>query len=720
MTDLSTQLIMQREGFSSSAYWDVNHWRVGYGSDTWVDANGTVRNVTKDTTVTAAEAAADLARRVAQTQQHVIDQIGQVAWDGLGDGAKAGLTSFTYNYGSLTPSVARAAQAGDNEAIAAAIEARGVDNGGVNSARRTAEAAVVLGHPVPGASIPNVTTNTAGPDDRQSMETLYGPAPTPLTPPATTVSAKFNDTDEVPSPFITAPTPMPGRPASLDATAAPAQHLVNLNGKMVPVGTYPSPSNPGSTVTVTDDGNGKAVVKVTDPGFAGGIKPGTIAGSIVGKAVADAAAQAAAAAPQVLDNVGNAANAAKDQIGSIGTGLVSGAGSLLSGLFGGGSKAPAVPAPTSDYTQTANGSGAKALDRDGTPVDGFTVTHTGWDNGRPVMEVDGSPVIVRASIPDATVARTAPRMLNPTMFLTGADQLTFTPPKTLSEALAGTSYADMGPALDMHFAKTAPPVDIADAHDKAMIAAAPKAPAPSTATVKPQSGITKITTQGVQPAGTVQMPADVHPRVGNKGGYEDLGPGLPSFDEFSKSMGITAVAPVPAKLTPAPQRPAAVVPPAVTTVTETKINPEYTAWQAQYGGLSTGTKATTVSAKFNDTDVGTVSAKFNDRDGTAPPVVATAPVAPPPPKKYITITKKVAAPPIGTPPVSNPRPVAPPVDTGPAYITAQGNMNRQQTHDALMAQQGKNMSGLITTPGSNKGYTVDKSGSSYESALQPG
>ena len=39
------------EGFRTNAYWDVNHWRVGYGSDTVTNADGSVSPVTAMTMV---------------------------------------------------------------------------------------------------------------------------------------------------------------------------------------------------------------------------------------------------------------------------------------------------------------------------------------------------------------------------------------------------------------------------------------------------------------------------------------------------------------------------------------------------------------------------------------------------------------------------------------------------------------------------------------------
>ena len=61
--ELAAQLLREREGFAGNAYWDVNAYRAGYGSDTWTDAEGKVHKVKKGTAVTAEDAARDLAVR---------------------------------------------------------------------------------------------------------------------------------------------------------------------------------------------------------------------------------------------------------------------------------------------------------------------------------------------------------------------------------------------------------------------------------------------------------------------------------------------------------------------------------------------------------------------------------------------------------------------------------------------------------------------------------
>ncbi len=140
----ATALIKSFEGFRTNAYFDTDAFRVGYGSDTKTDLNGRVSRVTRSTTVTAAEADRDLARRVAEFQKVIRDQIGPATFDAMSENAKAALTSVAYNYGQLPANVAFAAKNGNQFDIAQSIRARSGDNNGLNRGRRNQEADLVL------------------------------------------------------------------------------------------------------------------------------------------------------------------------------------------------------------------------------------------------------------------------------------------------------------------------------------------------------------------------------------------------------------------------------------------------------------------------------------------------------------------------------------------------------------------------------------------------
>ena len=66
-------------------------------------------------------------------------------WDKLPPNAQAALTSYAYNYGSLTKDVIRAAQTGNMNELAAAVRNRQTNNNGINAKRRNQEADYILG-----------------------------------------------------------------------------------------------------------------------------------------------------------------------------------------------------------------------------------------------------------------------------------------------------------------------------------------------------------------------------------------------------------------------------------------------------------------------------------------------------------------------------------------------------------------------------------------------
>lgn len=137
----AAQMVKGFESFISKAKWDVNAYRVGFGSDTVTRANGAIEKVTKDTVVTLEDAQRDLSRRLVEFQDGIQTAIGADTWRSLNDAQQAALTSIAYNYGSLPKRIVAAIQDGGGpEAVAKAISALGADNGGINRNRRQQEA----------------------------------------------------------------------------------------------------------------------------------------------------------------------------------------------------------------------------------------------------------------------------------------------------------------------------------------------------------------------------------------------------------------------------------------------------------------------------------------------------------------------------------------------------------------------------------------------------
>lgn len=134
------QMIKDFEGYRSKAYWDVDAYRAGFGSDTVTRADGSVERVTRETIVTLADANRDLARRIGEFQAAAINKVGPDRWAQFSREQQAALTSIAYNYGSLPDRIIEAVRTGTSQDIATAIGRLGGDNGGVNQGRRMREA----------------------------------------------------------------------------------------------------------------------------------------------------------------------------------------------------------------------------------------------------------------------------------------------------------------------------------------------------------------------------------------------------------------------------------------------------------------------------------------------------------------------------------------------------------------------------------------------------
>ena len=133
----TAEFIAGFEGFSAVAYWDVNHWRLGFGSDTEGPDEVTV---VQGMTTTRERALQNLAKRIPQFQSVAKNAMGISVWNGLDENQKTAITSLVYNYGHL-PILVRL---NDPAKTAVAIRALGSANGGVNRKRRCKEADLYL------------------------------------------------------------------------------------------------------------------------------------------------------------------------------------------------------------------------------------------------------------------------------------------------------------------------------------------------------------------------------------------------------------------------------------------------------------------------------------------------------------------------------------------------------------------------------------------------
>lgn len=114
------EFIIGEEGFISKAQWDVNAFRVGYGSDTLTDINGKVSKVTSTSTTTKEGAERDFARRIKIYENIIIKNLGaKKYWDALNKDTQIALLSFAYNYGSIPKlELIKAIKTGDKSIIA--------------------------------------------------------------------------------------------------------------------------------------------------------------------------------------------------------------------------------------------------------------------------------------------------------------------------------------------------------------------------------------------------------------------------------------------------------------------------------------------------------------------------------------------------------------------------------------------------------------------------
>lgn len=138
------ELIKGFEQFRSMPYWDVNAYRVGYGSDTVTLADGTIQKVVQGMKVSVEDANRDLTRRIGEFQETVRGQIGADTFNAMNDSQQAAITSIAYNYGSLPQRIVDAIRSGSTETVYNAIKGLGTDNGGINAGRRAQEAELYL------------------------------------------------------------------------------------------------------------------------------------------------------------------------------------------------------------------------------------------------------------------------------------------------------------------------------------------------------------------------------------------------------------------------------------------------------------------------------------------------------------------------------------------------------------------------------------------------
>lgn len=161
-------LIRGFEGYRDKPYWDVNAYRIGYGSDTITGPDGRAVRVTPGMTVDRASADADLKRRVDTEFMPIAQRAVGDKWTSLNDAQRSALTSIAYNYGRVPDSVAQAVRNGGD--VVGTIRALSRHNNGINANRRNAEATLY------GGGLLNETMSSkGGPMPEQDLGPNNGP-----------------------------------------------------------------------------------------------------------------------------------------------------------------------------------------------------------------------------------------------------------------------------------------------------------------------------------------------------------------------------------------------------------------------------------------------------------------------------------------------------------------------------------------------------------------
>lgn len=117
---IAASYLKKFETFTPNATYDVNAYRLGYGSDTITFPDGTWRQVEQGDSTTQQMAEKDLERRINEEfVPKVKAKIGENVYNGWGEKAQAAFISFAYNYGNIVKTaIVEAAKTMDKNLLA--------------------------------------------------------------------------------------------------------------------------------------------------------------------------------------------------------------------------------------------------------------------------------------------------------------------------------------------------------------------------------------------------------------------------------------------------------------------------------------------------------------------------------------------------------------------------------------------------------------------------
>ena len=132
---LSAQFIGKNEGFAAKAAWDYNAWRLGFGSDKIIGADGKIRDVLQTDTTTVDAALKMLQYEVSGPYKNRLvgsgeRKITEAVFNSLSNKQKASLISYVYNCGSLKVELAKALNSNNFGAASQLIAAGPITAGG--------------------------------------------------------------------------------------------------------------------------------------------------------------------------------------------------------------------------------------------------------------------------------------------------------------------------------------------------------------------------------------------------------------------------------------------------------------------------------------------------------------------------------------------------------------------------------------------------------------
>ena len=303
------------------------------------------------------------------------------------------------------------------------------------------------------------------------------------------------------------------------------------------------------------------------------------------------------------------------------------------------------------------------------PAPGVRVSDTGTMRlGRPIVMVEDDDAVIEPAPAPAAVPREAVQPVLPPSLRGGAllneTTLVWTPPKTLADALAGTSYASAsnlskaGFVLDSDPHIAPKPVRVTEAETRTeqnQMRARPPSQSvitpPAPGEVMKPDDYTKLVERG-----TEVSPPNPEWEMPRKVGWNE------NWIDRGKNQGRLVTAPATKVApTPAPE-------PRFRRVVETVRNPKYDEWAAKYAKATEGDKAWTAD-DANDYSRYSAPGGVDTYDERSTIPKPTPPIVPPAPDRTITVERNVPIPP---PP--RPRPATPSAPaTGGNYVIQSGD-----------------------------------------------